>query len=85
MLWQIVMLSTACVAFIAFTYIHYHFLVTALSYSDVKDDDYRVLIGWLCMTIMIEMDGRRELERWDDKRHMHGYYIHGPLLFLLQK
>ena len=43
---------------------------------DVKDEDCRVLIGWLCMAIMIEMDGRRELERWDDKRQMHIYYLH---------
>ena len=40
---------------------------------DLKDEDCRVLIRCLCMAIMIEMDGRRELERWDGKRQMHGY------------
>jgi hypothetical protein len=35
----------------------------------VKEEDCR----GLCMAIMIEMDGRRELERWDGKRQMHGY------------
>jgi hypothetical protein len=50
---------------------------------DVKDEDCRVLIGWLCMAIMIEMDVRRELERWDDNRQYAWLGYKGTWSFVL--